>query len=102
MNATIEVLNHRITLALGVIALVGIGLGFMDSRHASASDVKDIADAIKADQIDRLEFEISEAERRAKRITRVPVDQRTVLDTQDLEDAMIQKERYLRKLERLR
>ena len=85
-----------------MVTVLGFGVAYMDARHASASDFDQIANAIKADQIDRLEFEISEAERRAKRVTRIPVADRNVFQTQDLEDAMIQKERYIRKLERLR
>jgi len=108
MTTPIEILNHRLTLAIAVITIGGIGLGVMDSRHAAASDVSNlsesvqaIADSIRNGQIDELEFKISESERRAARITRQPIDERTNWDIQDLEDANIQKERYIRKLERL-
>jgi len=102
MTTPIEVLNHRLTFAIGMIALFGAGMTFLDTRHASASDVQEIVEAIKLDQLDRLEFEISESERRAGRITRIPEGQRTNWNKQDLEDAIIQKQRYLRRLERLK
>jgi hypothetical protein len=81
---TIEVLNHRITLALGVIMLVGMGLGFMDSRHASAMDVQKLTEMIEEDRIEELEYKIEDVEAAKVRILSVPEDKRTTWSDQQL------------------
>ena len=115
MASPIEILNHRLTLAIGVITLIGFGLAFMDSRHASASDIlevreeiydvgksiQSIANSISDAQIDELEFELTDLDRRAARINRIPEAERTEWNRLDLEDLDMLKERYLRKLKRL-
>ena len=97
----IEVLNHRLTLVLSVIALVGAGLAFMDSRHASASDVQEVVNQLHESRIEDHEYKIEESERRIKRILQIPEADRDRWDLQDLQDAMDRKERYLRKLDRI-
>ena len=101
MATAIEMLNHRITLVLGTLALVGMGLGFMDSRHASASDVQELTQMIWDERIEDLEYKIEETERRQHMIRRVPVEERPPWSNEELLELDNKKERYLRKMNRL-
>ena len=101
MTSTIEILNHRITLAIGVIALVGLGLGFMDSRHASAADMQQLTEMILDDRIEELEYKIEDIEAQISHIMSAPKEDWPDWAPQQLLDLENKRERYLRKLERL-
>jgi len=101
MPTPIEVLNHKITLAIGVITLVGMGLAVMDSRHASASDLQGLTQMILDDRIEDLEYKIEDVEDAIARIMREPTVDRAPWTDQELHDLENLKERYLRKLNRL-
>jgi hypothetical protein len=105
MPTTLEIINHRITLMLGTLALVGIGLGFMDARHASASDVQAVAnivqklaETIQGDRIGELEYKIEDIESQISRAESLPVATRP---EQHIKDLRNKKARYIRKLDRL-
>ena len=94
-------MSHRVTLALGVIAFIGMGIAFLDGRHASAGDVTSLTKMIQEDRIEDLEFRIAETERDIRRILLTPEARRSDWQIQALNDLENLKERYLRKLERL-
>ena len=96
-----EMLNSRLSLALMILALVSAGLAFMDSRHASASDVHDLTEMIYETRIDDLEYKIEEVERRIARVLLIPEEEQTRYDANELDDLFNQKERYIRKMDRL-
>ena len=102
MATAIEVLNHRLSLAMMVLALVGSALAFMDTRHASAMDVKGLSAAIYDDRIQRLEYQIAEQEDEIVDILSIEVDDQTRQDLRDLNRARDRKEELLRRLDRLR
>lgn len=101
MSTTIEILNHRLTAAMAVLAIVGAGLAFMDSRHASAMDVQQLTDMIYDDRIEELEYKIEDIEAMIRRISMVPIAERTIWASQELINLNNKKARYIRKLERL-
>lgn len=93
-----EMLLHRTTLAAVVIALMGSSLTFMDSRHASATDVERLITVIYDDKRDRLEFEISLIESRIRRLIVIVPERRSAAQTQELAELKSTRERYLRTL----
>ena len=101
MASALEVMNHRITLLVGTLAIIGSGLAFMDRRHASASDVQDLTQMIWDERIEDLEYKIEELERRQANIRRVPEEDRPDWALQELLELDNQKERYIRKMDRL-
>lgn len=101
MPSPVEILNHRLTALISVLVLVGMGLAFMDSRHASAMDVQQISDFLYESRIDDLEYKIQECERRIRRILLIPEEERDLWDATQLDDELNKKEHYLRKLKRL-
>ncbi|HUW46680.1 MAG TPA: hypothetical protein VMW50_12900 [Dehalococcoidia bacterium] len=94
-------MNHRLTALISVLALVGMALAFMDSRHASAMDVHNLSEMILADRIHRLEYQISEEEDEIVDILSIDVEDQTRQDLRDLNRARDRKEELLRRLERL-
>ena len=101
MATAIEMLNHRITLVLGTLALVGLGLGFMDSRHASASDVQELTQMIWDERIEDLEYKIEEVELKKRMLMRTLPEDRPPWSNEELLELDNKKERYLRKMDRL-
>lgn len=84
-----------------IIAMFVGGLSYMDTRHASAMDVHNLTEMLKASEIARYEYLIEEASRRIKRIKRVPEADREAVDREDLIDLEARKEFLLRELDRL-
>jgi hypothetical protein len=91
----------RVTLVAGLLGIIGGGLAFMDSRHASSSEVQDLVHVIRGEQVNRIEFEIESVERAYKILKSIQVDDRTASQEIDLLDLEAKKERYLRKLDRI-
>ena len=101
MATMIDAINSRLALALSVLALVGAALGVMDSRHASAGEVRDLANILKQSEIARLEYMISETQRRWKRIKRIPEADRTIADREDMADLEAREKFLLREMDRM-
>lgn len=99
MATTMEVLNHRLTALASILVLGGMGLAFMDTRHASASDMAALTQEIQSDRIDAIEYQIAETERRIKRILLIPAPERSQWDAVTLTEEMDRKEYLLRKLQ---
>ena len=99
MVKTAEILNHRLTSAVMILTLGAVGLGYMDTRHASASDVQELARIIQSDRIERSEYIIEDLERRHQNITKTA----DLNDQQRQEVVQIEllKDRELRKLDRM-
>lgn len=88
-----------ITLA---VALMGGGLAFLDSRHASAMDVQQLTEMIHDDRVEELEYKIEDIEAVRRRILLVPLVERNDWEAQELINLKNKKDRYIRKLERIR
>jgi len=101
MATALEIMNHRVTLAVGVLVLVGAGLGFMDARHASAEDVKQLTLMIAEDRIEELEFKIEDIEDKSIRLLAIQAEDIEPRDVQEMESLANRKARYIRKLNRL-
>jgi hypothetical protein len=106
--APMEVLNHRLTALIAVLTIGAIGLAAMDSRHASASDVKVVADmvhqlvsTIRESDIAQVEYKIEDIEDQIGRAESVSEAARPNGTGQHIKDLKNKKERYIRKLERL-
>ena len=95
-------LMTRLTIIAVTVSLIGGGLTWLDSRHASASDVSALSISIDKERLSRLEFEIEELERIYKGIKRMTVEEQS---TPDVESRVVELEtrraRYLRKREEL-
>jgi len=96
-----NVAKHRGTESFITVATLVAVLTFMDERHATASEVQDLTNAIQSDRIERVEYHIEDAERRIKQIVVVPVAERTPYQVKDLLEAQYNKEMHLRKLKRI-
>ena len=92
----------RLTIIAVTMSLIGGGLTWLDSRHASASDVSALSMSIDKERLDRIEFEIEELERIYRGIKRMTVEEQS---TPDVESRVVELEarraRYLRKREEL-
>ncbi len=99
---TIDILKSKITLTLGVATLIGMLFAFGDSRWAPANDVKELSIMIYDESIGRLEFNISESERRIKRIMLITEEDRTNWEKGEVLDQKASKEMFLRLLNRLK
>lgn len=91
----------RLSVLAVTISLFTGGMAYLDSRHASASDVRDLTRILKASEIARIEYQIEEAERRIRRIHRVPEEERPPFEADDLIDIRARREHLLRELDRL-
>jgi len=94
-------MNHRLTSIVLTASIVGGLLTFMDGRHASAMEVRDLTEVIKASEIGRLEYMIEELDRRIRRVKRIPDVDRNQFERDDLIDMEARKEFLLRDLDRL-
>lgn len=101
MATAVEIMNHRLTAIVLTATIVGGSLGFMDTRHASAMDVKSLTEILQASEIGRVEYMIEELDRRIRRIRRVPEVDRNQFDRDDLIDMEARKEYLLRELDRM-
>jgi hypothetical protein len=102
----VDILESQLVARLTIIAitasLIGGGIAWLDSRHASASDVSQLKTSIDRERIERIEFEISELERAAQRIKRMPELQQILPDTKArIAEIEARRDRYLRKREEL-
>ena len=91
-------------MIIGGITLVSSLFGaiaWLDSRHASASEIDSLTRLLKASEISRIEYQIEEIDRRVRRILMVPPVERDRYDNADLEDMRARKEALVRQLERL-
>ena len=86
-----DMLNSRLAAAVAIVTLMGVGLAFMDSRHASAMDVQALTDQIMISQIEDLEYKIQECELRIRRILLIPELDRDLWDATQLEDDLNKK-----------
>ena len=84
-----------------IVGMAAAALVWMDSRHASAGDIDKLAEAIKQSELSRLEYRIEETERRYKRIMRIPEEDRTAFDREEIIDLEGRREYLLRELKRL-
>ena len=95
-------LMTRLTIIAVTISLIGGGITWLDSRHASASDVSALSMSIDKERLSRIEFEIEELERLNRAIKRMTVEEQASPQTQarvlELES---RRARYLRKREEL-
>ena len=101
MAKTAEILNHRLTSVVLILTLGGFGLGYMDTRHASATDVQDLVKVIQSDRIERAEYIIEDLERRSQNIERTPLASRSAQQSQELVEIELVKARQLRKMDRM-
>jgi hypothetical protein len=97
-----NMLVTRLTIIAITATLIGGGLTWLDSRHASASDVSALTVSIEKERLSRIEFEIEELERLARGIKRMPTAAQDAPQTQArLLELQSRRERYLRKREEL-
>ena len=108
MASTMEILGHRLTALIAVITLGGFAVAVLDTRHASASDVRVVADmvhqlvkTIQKSDIAQLEYKIEDTEDQINRAESVPAAIRPSDTGQYIQDLENKKARYIRKLERL-
>jgi len=106
---TLDLLTNKITITLGVVALIGTLFTIGDSRWASATDVQELSTDVQElsanihdSHVDRLESDISEAERRIKRIMLITEEDRTNWEKGEVLDQKASKEMFLRLLNRLK
>ena len=92
----------RLTIIAVSISLIGGGLTWLDSRHASASDVSALSLSIDKERLSRIEFEIEELERINRDIKRMTVEEQASPQTQARVLKLVSRRaRYLRKREEL-
>ena len=111
MPSAMEVVSHRVTLTVMLVGLLGTAMAFLDSRHsvaahthdllASAADVQELSRVIQEERIEEIEFKIEDAERRIARMHAIPDSDLTPWMIQELEHAINERERCLRKLQRI-
>ena len=102
MTTPLEVLNHRLTLVIGIFALFGILIGYAGKPpYASASDVHDLTSMIYENRVDELEYKIDEIERRMANLKLMAETDRPEWVKNELRQLSNRKERYIRKLDRL-
>ena len=101
MATAIEILSHRMTVFTVALSILIGTLGYLDSRHASASDVQQLTEVIESAEIAQLEYLIEETQRRMKRIKRIPEGERDGWEEEDLIDLESRKEYLLREMDRL-
>jgi hypothetical protein len=103
----------RLTVIALTITIVGTGIAWLDARHASSGDMRDIQLAseaglsalkttIEKERLDRIEFEIEELERNVRVIKRTSVSNQDLPEVRvRLDELKARRERYLRKREEL-
>jgi hypothetical protein len=92
----------RLTAITLAIAIGGSAMAWLDSRHASASDVSMLRDSIDKERLSRIEFEIDELERTVRGIMRTSAEnQNTPMVKTRLMELKSRGDRYLRKREEL-
>jgi hypothetical protein len=92
----------RLTIVAITATLIGGGLTWLDSRHASASDVSELTRSIEKERLGRIEFEIEELERLERGIKRMSAQEQASPEMQVREQELkTRKDRYLRKREEL-
>ena len=103
-----ETLTSKLGLFLAasgtVSAIAGFifwSIDFLDARHASAMDMKNMAQMMKASEIARIEYQIEDAQRKMTRIIKIPEPERTRDEVGELEDLKYKKEYLKRELDRL-
>lgn len=96
-----DLVKARLELLVILSVLLGGSLAIVDARYAAAGDVTDLISSLNAARMERLEYEIKQAERRITRVELIPEEERTPWDIQDLNDAEDEKEFLLRQLARL-
>ena len=104
MPSVAEKLNSGMGLVISTGTIIAMGasvLFWMDSRHASAGDIDRLTEAIKQSELSRLEYRIEETERRGRRILRIPENERTQFDNDELVDLELKREFLLRELKRI-
>ena len=101
MATAAEILNHKLTTVVLTTTIVGVLLGYMDSRHASAMDVQKLTTAVQSSEVSRIEFQLDDVSRRYKRLIRIPEDERQQWEKEDIVDLEVRKEFLLRQLKRL-
>ena len=90
-------MGQKAAATLSIIALVGILVGVMDTRHASAGDVEQLYDVVVDGQIADMEFRLAEVE-----IQIAILDARetlTEIERVTLSTLRSRRERYLRQLD---
>jgi hypothetical protein len=92
----------RLTVIALTITVMGTGIAWLDARHASSSEVYELKSSIDRERLERIEFEIEELEREARRLKSRPAEE---LDTPEIRARMLElqsrRDRYLRKREEL-
>lgn len=101
MKNIVETLNTRIALVISFAVVLTSTVAFLDGRHAAADEFEEVIQLIKAENIDRLEYRISDADRKISRIKRVPEDEREQWEEADLIDLEATREYLLRQLDRI-
>jgi hypothetical protein len=92
----------RLTVIAMTLTLIGGGIAWLDSRHASASDMSQLRQSIEDERLDRIEFEIEDIERQGRALKRLPVEEQNTPEgvTREL-DLKARRDRYLRKREKM-
>jgi hypothetical protein len=97
-----NLLVTRLTIIAITATLIGGGLTWLDSRHASAGDVQQLTKSIERERLDRIEFEIAELERLVRGIKRMSTTEQASPGVEArLLELQSRRARYLRRREEL-
>lgn len=108
MTPLTEALTSKLGLFVTASGAVSVTAGFifwsidfLDARHASAMDLKNIAQMMQASEVARIEYQIEDSQRKMTRIIKIPAAERTRDQVGELEDLKYKKEFLKRELDRL-
>lgn len=93
--------NKVTALTLSSVIAAGGVFTALDARYVSSADLDVLVQSIESDRVERLEQQISDAERTKRYLNSKPQDELTEWDRIELMQATSDKEAAIRKLERI-